>query len=231
MIKRSFTMILTTITLAVCLSGCSKDKPQTSNSLDDKNSPSIIESQMQSSSDDVEKGEDMPYVDPSYKYDASIEREKVDPWVSTPYFLDSVKQLTIEDLTGEVTFLGGSIYSFISKEGIHDQPADMAVGENAPETAELYMANTDVVRELNEGDVITLAAINMHQTGAIQKIIKIHKTNGDFVHFTTQFPSTEELFDREGMSKAMEEYNKNSQNTITSDEAESEWPIIDGRSE
>jgi len=31
--------------------GCSKDKPQTSNSLDDKNPPSTTESQMQSSSD------------------------------------------------------------------------------------------------------------------------------------------------------------------------------------
>ena len=196
MIKRCFTIILAIITLAVCITGCSKEKPQTLG-IEDENSNSTIELQMPSSSDAEEKGEDIPYIDPSYKYDASIEREKVDPWVAMPYLLDSVKQLKIEDLTGEVTFLGGSIYSFISKEGVHDQQADLPVGENPPETAELYMANTDAVRSLNEGDVIALAAINMHQAGAMQKIIKIHKTNGEFVHFTTQCPTIEELFDKE----------------------------------
>lgn len=142
-------------------------------------------------------------MDPQYKYNLLGNPELYDPWEIYPFMLGSVKELSIDDLTGNVTFLEGNIYSMITKDGTREEPPNLPVGDNKPKTAELYLAKTDATDSLTEGDVIALAATKLYPTGIVQEIIKIHSTNGDFCHFTTRAPQPDNLIDKKKMESSV----------------------------
>lgn len=118
----------------------------------------------------------------------------------------------------------GNIYSIIADDGKPEFAPYLPIGDASADTGELYLAKTEAVRDLEEGDVIALASTDLYPTGITVKIVKIHPTGEAFSHFTIQCPTPEEQFDMDEFRKFNAAHKSNS-NTFggTSDAEYLDW--------